>query len=44
MKISQDVRIYAAEKGVADEEAIKLGMNEKSQEFLNDGAKLYHEV
>ena len=44
MKISQDVRIYAAEKGVADEEAIKLGMDEKSQEFLNDGAKIYHEV
>ena len=44
MKISQDVRLYAAEKGVGDEEAIKLGMDEKSQEFLSEGAQIYHEV
>ncbi|MGB4497177.1 MAG: phosphomethylpyrimidine synthase ThiC, partial [Methylococcaceae bacterium] len=28
MKISQDVRNYAAEKGIADEEALKIGMDE----------------
>ena len=44
MKISQDVRNYAAEKGIAEEEALKLGMDEKSQEFLNEGAAIYHEV
>jgi phosphomethylpyrimidine synthase len=44
MKISQDVRNYATEKGVAEEEALKLGMDEKSQEFLNEGAAIYHEV
>ncbi len=44
MKISQDVRNYAAEKGIADEEALKIGMDEKSQEFLKDGAAIYHEV
>ncbi len=44
MKISQDVRNYAAAKGIADEEALKIGMDEKSQEFLNEGAAIYHEV
>jgi phosphomethylpyrimidine synthase len=45
MKISQDVRNYAAEKGIADEaEALKIGMDEKSQEFLKEGAEIYHEV
>ena len=44
MKISQDVRNYAAEKGIAEEEALKIGMDEKSQEFLNEGAAIYHEV
>jgi phosphomethylpyrimidine synthase len=44
MKISQDVRDYANAKGVAEEEALKLGMDEKSQEFLQDGAAIYHEV
>ena len=44
MKISQDVRDYASAKGVAEAEALKLGMDEKSQEFLNEGAAIYHEV
>ncbi len=44
MKIIQDVRNYAAEKGIADEAALKAGMDEKSQEFLNEGAAIYHEV
>ncbi|MDD2865307.1 MAG: phosphomethylpyrimidine synthase ThiC [Methylococcales bacterium] len=30
--------------GVAEAEALKLGMDEKSQEFLNEGAAIYHEV
>jgi phosphomethylpyrimidine synthase len=44
MKISQDVRDYAANKGIAEEEALKLGMAEKSQEFLKEGAKIYQAV
>ncbi len=44
MKISQDVRDYANAKGIAEEEALKIGMDEKSQEFLQDGAAIYHEV
>ena len=33
MRITQDIRDYAAEKGVAAQEAIQLGMEEKSREF-----------
>jgi len=45
MKISQDVREYAAEKGIKDaEEALKKGMDEKSQQFLEEGAEVYHKV
>jgi phosphomethylpyrimidine synthase len=41
MRISQDVRAYAADKGVADTEALQLGMAEKSAEFLDEGARVY---
>lgn len=44
MKISQDVREYAKEKGIKDEEALKLGMDEKSEQFLKEGADIYHKV
>jgi phosphomethylpyrimidine synthase len=45
MKISQDVREYAAEKGIKDaEEALQKGMDEKSQQFLEEGAEVYHKV
>jgi phosphomethylpyrimidine synthase len=44
MKISQDVREYAKEKGIAEAEALKLGMDEKSEQFLKEGADIYHKV
>ena len=44
MKISQDVRDYAKEKGLKEEEALKLGMDEKSEQFLKEGADIYHKV
>ncbi|NOX58946.1 MAG: phosphomethylpyrimidine synthase ThiC [Planctomycetes bacterium] len=40
MKISQDVRDYAAQHGVSDEEAIELGMQRKSDEFRQLGLKI----
>jgi phosphomethylpyrimidine synthase len=43
MKISQDVRDYAASHGVEDEVAIELGMKEKSAEFVASGAQVYVE-
>jgi phosphomethylpyrimidine synthase len=41
MRISQDVRKYAAEHGVGDVEALELGMKEKSAEFLDHGSQVY---
>ena len=41
MRISEDVRRYAAEKGIAEEEALKAGMAEKSKEFSATGGELY---
>ncbi len=44
MKISQDVRDYAAEKGVAEQQALELGLAEKSKQFLEEGAAIYQEI
>jgi phosphomethylpyrimidine synthase len=44
MKISQDVRDYAAAQGVAENEALERGMQEKAAEFVNTGAKLYRKA
>ena len=41
MKITEDVRKYAAEQGIAEEEALKRGMEEKSREFTEKGSELY---
>ena len=39
--ITEDVRKYAAEQGIAEEEALKRGMEEKSAEFIESGAEVY---
>ena len=41
MKISGDVRKYAAEQGLSEEEALKAGMDEKIKEFAKAGAEVY---
>ena len=41
MKITEDVRKYAAEQAISEEEALAKGMAEKSQEFLQSGAEVY---
>ncbi|HJZ82295.1 MAG TPA: phosphomethylpyrimidine synthase ThiC [Pyrinomonadaceae bacterium] len=41
MKITQDVREYAATHGVSDADALKVGMEEKSKEFVEKGAEIY---
>jgi phosphomethylpyrimidine synthase len=41
MRISQDVRKYAAEHGVDESAALELGMKEKSAEFAQSGARVY---
>ena len=44
MKITQDVREYAARHHVSEEQAIQLGMAEKSQEFKDKGGQVYQKV
>ncbi len=41
MKITEDVRKYAAEQGIGEEDALAKGMAEKSREFTERGAKIY---
>jgi phosphomethylpyrimidine synthase len=41
MRISQDVREYAAIHGVDPEEALTLGMKEKALEFVAKGGEVY---
>jgi phosphomethylpyrimidine synthase len=44
MKITQDVRDYAASQGLSDEEALKRGMQEKAVEFVKKGAEVYQKA
>ena len=41
MKITEDVRKYAADLGLKQEEALQKGMKEKSKEFVEKGAEVY---
>jgi phosphomethylpyrimidine synthase len=44
MKITQDVRDYAASLEVPEEKAIEVGMRKKSEEFLREGAEIYRKI
>ncbi len=44
MKITQDVRDYAAGKGLAAEQALTAGMQEKAEEFKKSGSEIYQTV
>ena len=41
MKITQDVRDYAASQGISEEQALQKGMEVKAVEFVKSGAELY---
>ena len=41
IKITEDVRKYAAEQGMSDDEALRIGMEQKSKEFAGAGAEIY---
>ena len=41
MKITQDVRAYAAEHGLDESRAIETGLEEKAREFRDAGASVY---
>jgi phosphomethylpyrimidine synthase len=44
MKITQDVRDYAAKLGMSHEEALRKGMEEKSAEFKQAGSEVYRQA
>lgn len=44
MKISQDVRDYAAKKGIDTDDALVEGMADKANEFKSKGAEIYKKV
>ena len=44
MKITQDVRDYAAQQGLSEEEALKKGMEQKAVEFVKKGAEIYQKA
>jgi phosphomethylpyrimidine synthase len=41
MKITEDVRKFAAEQNITAEDALKKGMEEKAKEFVEKGAEVY---
>ncbi|MGP4025676.1 phosphomethylpyrimidine synthase ThiC [Actinomadura sp. 3N407] len=41
MKITRDVRRYAAERGLGEDEALTAGMREKAEEFQAGGGRVY---
>ncbi len=41
MRITEDVRKYAAEHGIGESEALQKGLKEKSAEFVEKGAEIY---
>ena len=41
MKITQDVREYAAKQGISDTDALQHGMEVKAIEFIKGGAEIY---
>ncbi|HEX7812518.1 MAG TPA: phosphomethylpyrimidine synthase ThiC [Burkholderiales bacterium] len=44
MKITQDVRDYAAKQGVSEAEALARGMSDKAAEFVATGSELYQKA
>jgi phosphomethylpyrimidine synthase len=44
MKITEDVRKYAAEQGMTEEAALEQGLAEKSREFVESGAEVYQKA
>ncbi len=44
MKITQDVRDYAAEHGLDSDDALQEGMREQSSSFTGQGSHIYHET
>ena len=44
MKISQDVRDFAAKEGLEETAALNKGMEQKAEEFVRQGSQLYRKA
>jgi phosphomethylpyrimidine synthase len=44
MKITEDIRKYAAEQGLNEQEALTKGLEDKSREFVETGANVYQKA
>src|SRR6266851_861896 len=44
MKITEDVRKFAAEQKLSEDEAVRAGMEQKAREFSEAGAEIYSKV
>ncbi len=44
MKVTQDVREYAAKLKLSEEKAVEAGLKEKSEEFKSKGSEIYQKV
>ncbi len=44
MKITQDVRDYAARQGLTEQAALEQGLREKSREFVSQGGEIYSKL
>jgi phosphomethylpyrimidine synthase len=44
MRITEDVRKYAAEEGITEEAAIEKGLQQKATEFNKAGAEIYARI
>ena len=40
MRITEDVRKYAAEQGISENEALDAGLREKAKEFVEKGVEV----
>ena len=41
MRITEDVRKYAAEQKISEEQALQAGLEQKAKEFVERGAEVY---
>jgi hypothetical protein len=41
MKITEDVRKFAAEQKISEEQALQVGLEQKAKEFVKKGSEIY---
>lgn len=41
MKITEDLRKYAAEQKISEEQALQVGLEQKAKEFAEKGSEVY---